>query len=82
VTISGALFPFATMAVRKPRRLAVLEAERAIKLKALERERKRRVQAVRKANEEGARRQREQLAELGVEDWHPRDAVALVLGDD
>jgi hypothetical protein len=63
-------------AVRKPRRIAVLEAEFEIKMKALERERKRRVRAARKAAEEGAKRQRELLRELGVPDLSPEEVLA------
>ena len=55
-------------AVRKPRRLAALEAERAALLKALEPERKERVKAAKRAAEAGRRRQAKLLAELGVED--------------
>jgi hypothetical protein len=55
-------------AVRKPRRLAALEAERAAEREALEAEHKRRVAAAKKAAEAGALRQKKLLAELGVED--------------
>jgi hypothetical protein len=55
-------------AVRKPRRLAALEAERAALLKALEPEHKERVKAAKRAAEAGRRRQAKLLAELGVED--------------
>lgn len=55
-------------AVRKPRRLAALEAEHAAEMKVLEREHKRRLEAVHKEAVEGARRQKALLAELGVED--------------
>ena len=54
--------------IRKPRRLAALEAERAAMLKALEPEHRERLKATERAAEAGAKRQRALLAELGVED--------------
>jgi hypothetical protein len=53
--------------VRKPRREAVLEAERLAEEKIRQREHKRRLKAVRKEAAEGAKRQREFLASIGVE---------------
>src|SRR3954470_70894 len=44
-------------AVRRPRRLAALEVERAAEIKVLEREHKRRLKAVRREAEAGRRRQ-------------------------
>jgi acyl-CoA reductase-like NAD-dependent aldehyde dehydrogenase len=55
-------------AVRKPRRLAALEAERAAEWKALEAEHRERAKAVKRAAAAGAKRQREFLASIGVED--------------
>jgi hypothetical protein len=55
-------------AVRRPRRLAALEAERAADMKVLEREHKKRLKAVRQQAEAGRRRQAKLLAELGVPD--------------
>ena len=55
-------------AVRAPRRLAALEAERTAEMKVLEREHKKRLKAVRKEAEAGRRRQAKLLAELGVPD--------------
>jgi hypothetical protein len=60
-------------AVRKPRRLAALEAERAAEMKILEREHKRRLKAVRKEAAEGARRQKEFLRSIGVPDLSPEE---------
>ena len=54
--------------IRKPRRLAALEAERAAELKALEPEHRERLKAAKRAAAAGARRQREFLASIGVED--------------
>jgi hypothetical protein len=59
--------------VRKPRREAALEAERAAEMKVLEREHKRRLKAVRKEAAEGARRQKEFLRSLGVPDLSPEE---------
>lgn len=55
-------------AVRRPRRLAALEAERAAEMKVLEREHKKRVAEAKRQAAAGARRQKKLLAELGVED--------------
>jgi hypothetical protein len=63
-------------AVRKPRRLAALEAERAAEMKVLEREHKRRLRAVHKEAVEGRRRQKALLAELGVPDLSPEEVPA------
>jgi hypothetical protein len=60
-------------AVRKPRRLAALEAERAAEWKALEAEHKRRLKAVKKEAEAGARRQKEFLRSIGVPDLTPEE---------
>jgi hypothetical protein len=60
-------------AVRKPRRLALLEAERAAEMKVLEREHRGRLKAVHKEAAEGARRQKALLAELGVPDLSPKE---------
>jgi hypothetical protein len=62
-------------AVRKPRRLAALEAERAAELEALEKEHKRRLKAVKKEAEAGARRQKEFLRSIGVPDLSPEEVV-------
>jgi hypothetical protein len=62
--------------VRRPRHEARLEAEFELKMKELARERKRRVKANRKAAEEGARRQRELLRELGIPDLSPEEVLA------
>jgi hypothetical protein len=61
--------------VRKPRRLAALEAERAAAMKVLEREHKRRLKAVHKEAAEGARRQKKLLRELGVPDLSPEEVA-------
>jgi hypothetical protein len=55
-------------AVRKPRRLAALEVERAAEMEALEEQHRKRSAALKKEAEAGARRQKKLLAELGVED--------------
>jgi hypothetical protein len=55
-------------AVRKPRREAVLAAEREAEWKVLEKEWAQRREATKKAAAAGAKRQRKLLAELGVED--------------
>jgi hypothetical protein len=55
-------------AVRKPRRLAALEAERAAEMEALEEQHRKRSAALKKEAEAGARRQKALLAGLGVED--------------
>jgi hypothetical protein len=55
-------------AVRKPRRLAALEAERAAERVSLEKEWAQRREAAEKAAEAGRRRQKALLRELGVED--------------
>jgi hypothetical protein len=69
-------------AVRKPRRLALLEAERAAEMKVLEREHRGRLKAVHKEAAEGARRQKALLAELGVPDLSPRGPDATPIDDD
>ena len=61
--------------VRKPRRLAALEAKRAAEMKVLEREHKKRVAAATKAHQAGARRQRELLKSLGVPDLTPEEVT-------
>src|SRR5215211_4878020 len=55
-------------AVRKPRRLAVFEAERAAEMKILERESKKKVAEAKRVAEAGRRRQKKLFAELGIED--------------
>jgi hypothetical protein len=60
-------------AVRRPRRLAALEVERAAQMKVLEREHKKRLKAVRQEAEAGRRRQAKLFAELGVRDWTPEE---------
>ena len=60
-------------AVRKPRRLAALEAERLAEEKIRQREHKKRLRAAHKAAEEGARRQREFLRSIGVPDLSPEE---------
>jgi len=59
--------------VRKPRRLAALEAERTAEMKVLEREHKRRLNAAHKEAAEGARRQKKLLRQLGVPDLSPEE---------
>jgi len=61
--------------IRKPRRLAALEAERAAEMKVLEREHKRRLKAVHKEAVEGARRQKALLAELGSKTFPGRSCL-------
>src|SRR6266511_4748504 len=51
-------------AVRRPRRLARLEAERAAEMKVLEKEHRERVKAVHREAEAGRRRQEKLLAEI------------------
>jgi hypothetical protein len=58
-------------AVRKPRREAVLEAERLAEEKIRQRAHTERMKAVRKEAEAGRERQRKLLAELGVPDCEP-----------
>src|SRR5688572_4584683 len=60
-------------AVRKPRRLAALEAERAAKLAALEAEHKERIKVLEKAAEAGRRRQAAFLASVGLPDLSPEE---------
>ena len=55
-------------AVRKPRRLARLEAERAAEREALEKEHKRRVAATKKLHAAQVRHQKEFLRSIGVPD--------------
>jgi hypothetical protein len=62
-------------AVRKPRRLAALEAERAAEREALEKEHKRRFAAVKRAAAAGAKRQREFLRSIGVPDLSPEEVT-------
>jgi hypothetical protein len=62
-------------AVRKPRRLAILEAERAAELEALEEAQKERAAAAKRAAEAGARRQKKLLRELGVPDLSPEEVT-------
>jgi hypothetical protein len=63
-------------AVRKPRRLAALEAERAAEWKALEAEHRERAEVRKRAAEAGRRRQAKLLAELGVPDLSPEEVTA------
>jgi hypothetical protein len=60
-------------AVRKPRRLAALEAERAAELKALEAEHRERVKAAKKLHAAQVRRQKEFLRSIGVPDLSPEE---------
>jgi hypothetical protein len=62
-------------AVRKPRRLAALEAERAAEWKALEAEHRERAKAVKRAAEAGRRRQAAFLASIGVPDLSPEEVT-------
>jgi hypothetical protein len=62
-------------AVRKPRRLAALEAERAAEWKALEAEHRERMKATKKAAEAGRRRQAAFLASIGVPDLTPEEVM-------
>jgi hypothetical protein len=55
-------------AVRKPRRLAALEAERAAEQEALEKEHRKRIAATKKLHAAQARRQKEFLRSIGVPD--------------
>jgi hypothetical protein len=59
--------------VRKPRREALLEAERLAEEKIRRREHKRRLKAVMKEHEAGVRRQREFLRSIGAPDWSPEE---------
>jgi hypothetical protein len=60
-------------AVRKPRRLAALEAERAAEREALEKEHKRRVAATKKLHAAQVRHQKEFLRSIGVPDLTPEE---------
>jgi hypothetical protein len=60
-------------AVRKPRRLAALEVERAAERKALEAEHKERVKATKKLHATQVRRQQEFLRSIGVPDLSPEE---------
>jgi hypothetical protein len=60
-------------AVRKPRRLAAVEAERAAEEKLLEREHKKRVAAGKKLHEAQVRNQKEFLRSIGVPDLSPEE---------
>jgi hypothetical protein len=60
-------------AVRKPRHLAALEAERAVEREALEKEHKRRVAATKKLHAAQVRRQKEFLRSIGVPDLSPEE---------
>jgi acyl-CoA reductase-like NAD-dependent aldehyde dehydrogenase len=62
-------------AVRKPRRQAVREAERAAEWKTLEAEHRERAKAVKRAAAAGAKRQREFLASIGVPDLTPEEIM-------
>jgi len=62
-------------AVRKPRRLARLAAERAAEEAVLKKEWARRRKATEKAAEEGARRQKEFLRSIGVPDLSPEEVM-------
>jgi hypothetical protein len=64
--------------IRKPRRLAALEAERAAEMRVLEREHKRRLKAVHKEAAEGARRQKKLLRELGILDLSAEEITERV----
>jgi hypothetical protein len=63
-------------AVRRPRRLAALEAERVIELRALEVEHKKRVAEAKRTHAAGVRRQKQLLRELGVPDLSPEEVAA------
>jgi hypothetical protein len=58
-------------AVRRPRRQAVLEAERAAEMKVLEKEWARRRKAAEREAEAGRRRQEKLLAEIHAGRWNP-----------
>jgi hypothetical protein len=60
-------------AVRKPRRLAALEVERAAELEALEKEHRKRVAATEKLHAAQVRRQKEFLRSIGVPDLSPEE---------
>jgi hypothetical protein len=62
-------------AVRKPRRLAALEAERAAEREALEKEHKRRVAVTERLHAAQVRRQKEFLRSIGVPDLSPDEVV-------
>jgi hypothetical protein len=62
-------------AVRKPRRLAALEAERAAEMKILEEEHRKRLAALKKEAEAGARRQKDFLRSIGVPDLSPEEVT-------
>lgn len=62
-------------AVRKPRRLAVLEAERAAALEALEKEHRKQVAAAKKLHAAQVRHQREFLRSIGVPDLSPEEVT-------
>jgi hypothetical protein len=60
-------------AVRKPRRLAALEAERAAEREALEKEHRKRVAAMKKLHAAQVRHQKEFLRSIGVPDLGPEE---------
>jgi hypothetical protein len=61
--------------VRKPRREAVLEAERRAEEKIRQPEHKKRLRAVRREAEAGRQRQAELFREMGVPDWSPEEVA-------
>jgi hypothetical protein len=60
-------------AVRKPRRLAALEAERAAELEALEKEHRKRAAAMKKLHAAQVRHQKKFLRSVGVPDLSPEE---------